>query len=68
MATKFSILAWGIPWTKEPGGLHFMGLQRFGHDLLTKKQQRKVHGGAKKEIIQKSGPVPQHNEVIRPLI
>ena len=25
MATHFSILAWEIPWTEEPGGLHFMG-------------------------------------------
>ena len=32
MATHSSILAWGIPWTKEPGGLQFMGLQRVGHD------------------------------------
>ena len=22
MATHFSILAWGIPWTEEPGGLY----------------------------------------------
>ena len=36
MATDFSILAWGIPWTEESGGLHFMGLQRVGHDLVTK--------------------------------
>ena len=28
MATHSSILAWKIPWTKEPGGLQFMGLQR----------------------------------------
>ena len=28
MATHFSILAWGIPWTEEPGGLHSMGFQR----------------------------------------
>ena len=32
MATHSSILAWRIPWTKEPGGLQFMGLQRVGHD------------------------------------
>ena len=32
MATHSSILAWGIPWTEEPGGLQFMGLQRVGHD------------------------------------
>ena len=25
MATRPSILAWRIPWTKEPGGLQFMG-------------------------------------------
>ena len=28
MATHSSILAWRIPWTKEPGGLQFMQLQR----------------------------------------
>ena len=27
MATHFSILAWRIPWTQEPGGLQSMGLQ-----------------------------------------
>ena len=27
MATHSSILAWRIPWTKEPGGLHSAGLQ-----------------------------------------
>ena len=24
--------AWRIPWTEEPGGLQFRGLQRVGHD------------------------------------
>ena len=28
MATHSSGLAWRIPWTEEPGGLQFMGLQR----------------------------------------
>ena len=28
MATQSSILAWKIPWTEKPGGLHSMGLQR----------------------------------------
>ena len=28
MATHFSILAWRIPWTEEPGRLQSMGLQR----------------------------------------
>ena len=27
MATHSSILAWGIPWIEEPGGLQSMGLQ-----------------------------------------
>ena len=27
MATHFSILAWRIPWTEEPGGFPSMGLQ-----------------------------------------
>ena len=27
MATHFSILAWSIPWTEEPGRLQSMGLQ-----------------------------------------
>ena len=32
MATHSSVLAWKIPWTEEPGGLHSMGSQRVGHD------------------------------------
>ena len=31
-ATHFGILAWKIPWTEEPGGLQFIGLQRIRHD------------------------------------
>ena len=30
--THFSILAWRIPWTKEPGRLQPMGSQRGGHE------------------------------------
>ena len=32
MATHSSILAWKIPWTKEPGGLQSIGSQRVGYD------------------------------------
>ena len=32
MATHYSILAWKIPWTEEPGRLQSMGLQRVRHD------------------------------------
>ena len=30
--TSSRILAWKIPWTKKPGGLQFMGLQKVRHD------------------------------------
>ena len=33
MATHSSVLAWRIPWTKEPAGLQSMEWQRVGHEL-----------------------------------
>ena len=38
MATTSSILAWGIPWTVEPVGLHSMGSQRVRLDLTTERE------------------------------
>ena len=32
MASDSGILAWRIPWTKEPGGPQSMGSQRVRHD------------------------------------
>ena len=32
MVTYSSIIAWGIPWTEEPGGLQSIGLQKVRHD------------------------------------
>ena len=32
MGTHSNILAWGIPWTEEPGGLQSMGSKRVRHD------------------------------------
>ena len=32
MAIHFSIFAWRIPWTEEPGELQYMGSQRVGHN------------------------------------
>ena len=32
MATHFSILAWRIPWTEEPGRLQSMGSQKVAKD------------------------------------
>ena len=38
MATHYSILAWEIPWTEEPGRLQSMGSQKVGHDLAIQQQ------------------------------
>ena len=35
MATRFSTLAWKIPWTEDPGRLQSMASQRVGHDWAT---------------------------------
>ena len=35
----FSILAWEIPWTEEPGGLRSIGLQKSGTRLNNNRQQ-----------------------------
>ena len=35
MATHSRILAWRIPWTEEPGGLQYMGLQRVRNNRVT---------------------------------
>ena len=35
-ASHSSILAWRIPWTKDPGGLQSLGLQRVRHKWVTK--------------------------------
>ena len=37
MATHFSILAWEIPLTEEPGGYHPWG-RRVGQDLVTRQE------------------------------
>ena len=34
MAIYSSVLAWGIPWIEEPGGLQSMGSKRVGHNSL----------------------------------
>ena len=36
MAIHYSIPAWKIPWTEEPGGLQSMRLQTVGHNWVTK--------------------------------
>ena len=39
MATHSSILAWRIPWTEDPDGLQFMGLQRSDTTEATEQAQ-----------------------------
>ena len=39
IATYFSILAWGISWTEEPGSS--CGCKRIRHDLMTKHSEVK---------------------------
>ena len=39
-ATHFSILAWRISWTEEPGRLQSMESQRVGHNWVTHFQSR----------------------------
>ena len=38
-ATHFSIRAWRIPRTQEPGGLQYMRSQRVRRDWVTEQQQ-----------------------------
>ena len=46
MATHTSILAWEIPWTKEPGGLESMGSHRVGHDWATQPPPPRAYSAA----------------------
>ena len=42
MATCYSIFAWKIPWTEEPGRLQSMGSQKVRHDLVIDKNNNKT--------------------------
>ena len=43
MATHSIILAYEIPWTEEPGGLQYMGLQGVKHGLATDHTRTHTH-------------------------
>ena len=64
-----SILAWGIPWTEEPGRLQSMGSQRVGHDFhfhfppLGPAQQINTHSGG---IPEDTGRLPSQFTVLYP--
>ena len=54
LATHSTILAWEIPWMKDPGGLQSMGLQRVQHDLATNNnngmKKRSMSGASNEEL------------------
>ena len=69
MATHSSILAWEIPWTEKPGGLQSIGLQRVGHDLVTKPRvaemnKRRIHSTLRYQVCvtEKSGSKPSRTQ------
>ena len=69
MATHSSILVWEIPWTEyEPGGLQTMGLDRVGHDWVTKHTQVITVCGVTKSQIrlsdwaQNEGNIPSYKK------
>ena len=43
MATHPSVLAWGIPWTEEPGGLQSIRLRRARHDWSCTERDLELH-------------------------
>ena len=43
MASHYSIFAWEIPWTEEPGRLQSMRSKRVGHDLVTEGAHTHIH-------------------------
>ena len=63
MATHSGTLAWRIPWTQEPDGLQFMGLQRVRYNRATNthittgkpsnltNQDQQVDGAERKEAL-----------------
>ena len=59
MATHSSILPWKIPWTEESSGLQSMGLQRGGHDLVTKSTHL---SNKSKSLMQRSVAIPEDRE------
>ena len=61
MATHSSTLAWGIPWTKEPGWLQSLGWKRVRHDwaTFTFKEKRKDDGKTSLKLYGRSPPTPR---------
>ena len=43
MPTRSDIRLGKVPWTEDPGGLQFMGLQRVGYDLVIEPTHTHTH-------------------------
>ena len=60
MATDSLILAWEIPWTKEPGGLQSMGSQGVRHDQVINIhipwKKKKINNYTYNSLIRQKGP------------
>ena len=57
-ATHSSIFAWRIPWTEEPGGLQFTGLQRGRHEWRDLARTHPCISGLLKEKWAMSAHIP----------
>ena len=53
----YSILAWRVPWTEEPGGLQSMGSEKVWHDWMTNTHTQAVPNGP---FFAFWSPVPPH--------
>ena len=63
MATRFSNLAWRIPWTEGPGRLQSMGSTRVRHDSATKPTNQKTNKGLISKIYKQLTNITQHQKI-----
>ena len=66
MTTHFSILAWRIPWTEEPGGLQLTESQRVGHDGATSLHFTKTNMQMLKKLKNSNSYHEEKNPVTEP--
>ena len=55
MATLFSILAWKISWTEEPGGLQSTRSQRVGHGCAHMHLMIERYGSLQRDVLRGMG-------------
>ena len=59
MATHCSILAWRIPWTKEPGELQSMGCKELDMLTISKGAKQELREGTRTERGKENESVPK---------